>query len=308
MGIANGSQTRIAYIAESTFGTTPASPVFKTLRATQSTMRANKIVVTSQELRADRNVADVALTGLSASGELSGELSYGSWDDLLEGALMSSWATNVLKNGGTPKYFTIEETLETGATDAYSRFVGSMVDKFSMNINARQIVEIAAAMRSRSESTGTAILSGATYTAANTKAIQAAPYGIASLSILGSTTYRVKSLQWEINNGLRERPVVDSLYTDEMGLSEASVTGQIEAYFDGNTLYDAMLAHGNGAISFTIGTVTAEKYTILIPKAIWGEGVKGNRTKDADVMLTLPFTGVYDATEACSIKITRAVA
>lgn len=308
MAIASGSQTRIAYIAESTWGTTPTSPVFKVLRAKQSSMRANKIVVTSEELRADRNIADVAMTGFGVSGDIGGELSYGSWDDLLEGALMGTWATNVLKNAATPKYYTVEETLETGATDSYSRFVGCMVDKLSMNIQARAIVDLSASFRGKSETTGTAILSGATYTAANTKAIQAAPSGIVSLSILGTTTYRVKSLSFEINNNLRERPVIDSLYSDELGLGDAAVTGQIEAYFDANTLYDSMLAHSNGAITFTIGTVTNEKYTILFPKAIWGEGVKGNRSKDSDVMLTLPFSAVYDGTEAASVKITRAVA
>jgi hypothetical protein len=307
MPIASGSQTRIAYVAETVFGTTPANPTFKVLRAVSSSMRAQKQVVTSEELRADRNVSDEVQTGIAVSGDIAGELAYGAWDDLLEGALMSTWATNVLKNGGTPKYFTFEETLETGATDSYSRFTGCMVDRFSMDLKTRQIVSLQASLRGKNETTGTAALVGSTYTAANTEAVQAAPAGVASLTILGQTV-KARSLSWEINNNLRERPVIDSLTTEEFGVGDADVTGQIEAYFEGNTLYDAMLAHTSGSVSMTIGTVANKKYTILLPKVIIGDGQKQRRSKDEDVILTLPFRAVFDTTEGASIKITRAVA
>ena len=307
MAFANGSQTRIAYVAESTFGTTPSNPVFKTLRARSSTLRPNKGVLTSDELRADRNIADEVRTNISVSGEVVGELAYGAWDDILAGALQGTWSTNVLKNGGTAQFFTFEETSELGATDSYQRYTGCMVNSLSMDINTRQIVTVSASLMGSAPSLGTAIVSGATYTAANTTAVQAAPAGIAGLNIAGISA-KVRRLSWQVNNNLRERPVVDSLYSLEMGSGRCDVTGSIEAYFENNTLMQAILDHTSGAFSLTVGTVTNEKYTIAFPKAIFGDGQFGQRSQDTDVILTIPFRAVYDSGEACSIKITRAVA
>lgn len=307
MAIADGSQTRIAVVAETTYGTTPSTPTLKVLRARGSSLRADKTVVTSEEIRADRNVADEILVGMGASGGIDFELSYGTLDDLLSGALCADWATNVLKNGVTPKFFTVEETIEAGVTDTYSRFTGMMVDRFSMDLTSRAIVKGSVSFKGKQQSLATSAISGATYTAANTKAIQAAPGGIASLNV-ASLSPRVRSLSLEINNNLRERPVIDSLYSEQLGLGQCSVTGEIEMYFESNAVLQAVLDHGSGALSFTVGSVTNEKYTFLIPKIIFGNGAMGERNNTSDVMVRVPYRGVFDTTEAASIKITRAVA
>jgi len=308
---ASGSETRIAYIPEVTFGTTPATPAFNVLRATQSTLRPNKNTVQSEEIRADRNVADLIKTGESVSGELAGELSYGSWDDLLAAALCSDWTTNVLKNGVAQKFFTLEETYELGATNVFSRFTGCMLDRLQMSIVARQIVTLRATVMGRANALDDAIITGATYNAANTNAVQAAPSGVAALSLSdggGAIAAKIRSINLDIANNLRERPVIDSLYSEEMGKGRHVVTGTIEAYFQSKDLMQKVLDHGTGVLSMTLGTVTAEKYTILLPKIRFGEGAIGQRDNNSDVMQTIPFQAIYDTAEACSIKITRAVA
>jgi len=45
MAIANGSGSRIAFVAETAYGTTPATPVFKVLRVTGGGMRTDKTTV-----------------------------------------------------------------------------------------------------------------------------------------------------------------------------------------------------------------------------------------------------------------------
>ena len=311
MAFADGSGTRIAYIAETAFGTTPATPVFNVLRATQSTLRPNKNTVQSEEIRADRNVADLLMTGVGISGELAGELSYGSWDDLFAAALCSDWATNVLKNGVLNKYLMVEETYELGATDSFSRFTGCMIDRLQLAVVARQIVTLRASILGRANALDTAIITGATYTAANSNAVQAAPSGVAALSFSdsgGAISAKVRSVNLEVRNNLRERPVLDSLYSEEMGKGRCEITGTLEAYFGSNDLMEAVLAHDTGSLSITLGTVTAEKYTLLLPKIRFGEGAVGQRDNNSDVMQTIPFQAIYDTAEACSIKLTRAVA
>jgi len=305
-GTADG--TRVAYIAESAFGTTPSTPTFQVLRTTNAGLATNKLTGTSQDLRADGNVPDEFLLGMDVEGSYNFELSYGTLDDILAGALAASWSTNVLKNGMTPKFFTFEETIELGSTDSFSRFVGCMVDSFTLDITARQAITGSFGLIGKSETLATAIISGATYTAANTKAVMTGAASVGALTVGSiSPAPLVRRLQLQINRNLRRRTVVNSLYTDEPGVGRCDVTGNLECYFASNALYQAVLDHDTIAIETTLGTVTSEKYTIEIPSAKLGSGRRVVGGNGSDIMVNIPFRGLYNSSDAASIVITRAV-
>jgi hypothetical protein len=306
MAIASGSGRRIAYIAEATYGATPATPTFKVLRVTGGGPRTTKATDTSKEIRQDRNVSDEMQLGQDVAGDYDFELTYGTFDDMLEAVMQGAWATNVLKNGVTPKSFTFEETLEMGATDSFSRFTGIMANSMSLAIAARAVVTGSLSLMGQKELLDTAIITDATYTAANTEPVWTSSASVASLSVLGGTP-KVRSLNLEMNNNLRTRTSVGSLYSEQFGSGSFDATGTAEIYFESNALYQSVLDHGGGALSFTIGTTTLKKYTFLMPKIILGNGERRPGGNDDDVMVSLPFRAVYDATEACSLKITRAV-
>lgn len=306
---ANSSEARIAYVAEATYGTTPATPTFKTFRTTGGGPRTNKTTQTSDELRADRNVPDEGLLGLGVGGAYPIEFSYGTFDDMLEAALRGTWTTNVLKNGVTPKYFTVEETLELGATYSFHRYTGCTVNTFSLAIAARAKVTGSIGLVGQKETLASTIVTDATYTAATTEPILTSSAHVAALAVAGlNPVPKVRSLNLEFNNNLRERPVVGSLYTEEFGAGRFDATGTLEAYFESQALYEAVLDHGGGALSFNIGKDTNKKYTVLLPKIIFLDGAKQIGGNNDDVMVSIPFRAVYDATEDCSVKITRAVA
>jgi hypothetical protein len=216
-------------VPEATFGATPATPSFKTLRTTGGGIRTKKATGTSDELNPDRNVRDEYLLGLDCSGQYGYELSYGTLDDMLEAVLFGAWTTNVLKNGLTPKSFTFEETLEMGATDSFARFRGVMVDTLSMSLASRQAVTGSIGLLARDETLATAAIAGATYAAANTKTVSTASAHIASLTI-GGVTPKIRSLKFDINNNLRTRPLVGDKYSAEFGAGRCDVTGTFEAY------------------------------------------------------------------------------
>lgn len=307
MAIASGSGLRVAYVPETSFGVTPATPTFEILRTTGGGLRTNKATGTSNELNPDRNVRDEFLLGIDVAGDYNFELSYGALDDLLEGLLCSAWASDVLKNGTALKSFTFEETLEMGATDSFSRFTGVMVNSMSLAIAARAAVTGSLNLMGKEETLATAALAGATYTAAPSEPISTSSANVGSLSVASSSP-KVRSLNLEINNNLRSRTLVGSKFTEEFGAGRFDVTGSIEAYFESNTLYQSVLDHGGGALSFTVGNAANKRYTILLPKIIFGNGEKRIGGNDDDVVVNIPFRAVYDTTEAASIKITRAVA
>jgi len=308
MTIASTARSRVAYIPEVTYGTTPATPAFQELRRTSGNLVTKKGTVVSDEIRLDRNVRDEFMVSQDVNGSYDLELSYGSYDDLLAAALFGDWSSNVLWNGSTEKSFTFEETVDLGGgTYAYSRFAGCEVSTLALNFNSRAAVKGSVSLMGKQETTGSAIISGATYTAPNTNKIETA-VSVASLSVASlSPVPKIKSLSLNVNNNLRIRDRIGSLYTEQFGMGQSDITGTLEAYFETNALYDAVLAHGGGAISLVVGAVSTKKYQIDLPNVVFLDGAKKLGGKNDDVMVSLPIRALYDGSNG-SMKITRAVA
>ena len=88
--MADSSQTQLYFVEETTWGTTPAAAL-KELRFTGESLGFNIETVTSNEIRADRQVSDLIQTNASASGAVNFELSYGAYDELIAAALFGDW-------------------------------------------------------------------------------------------------------------------------------------------------------------------------------------------------------------------------
>lgn len=91
MGATN--RATLGFVAEVTKGTTPTSPAINALRNTSNTLAFTPTRVTSNEIRADRQVTDQILTDLAAAGNVGIELSFAAFDDFIEAALQGTWAS-----------------------------------------------------------------------------------------------------------------------------------------------------------------------------------------------------------------------
>lgn len=70
---------------------------FQIVRHTGESLKQDTTVITSEEIRSDRQIADIIRTGVGASGGVDFELSYGTFDDFLQAVLFSAgWSTEVL--------------------------------------------------------------------------------------------------------------------------------------------------------------------------------------------------------------------
>ncbi len=124
----------------------------------------------------------------------------------------------------------MEETLELGATDSFHRYrTGCTVNAFSLAIAARAKVTASSSRPHRPEGDARCggIVTGATYTAATTEPILTTLFrSVAALAVAGlNPVPKVRSLNLEFNNNLRERPVVGSLFTEEFGAGRFDSTG-----------------------------------------------------------------------------------
>lgn len=303
--MADSSQTRLASIAESTYGTTPTSPTFLNQRFTGESLNANINTIVSNEIRPDRNVSDLIQVGQSAGGSVNFELSYGSFDPWLEGLLFNTWSSNVLKNGSTVKSFSLEKTFETGATDQYHRFTGAMVNTMSLSMQTSSIVTGSFEFLAAGFSSGTAILSGATYTGANTNDVINASASFASLSMSGVTSPELTSLDLTITNNLSLQEVLGSLNSRGVTSGRCQVSGSFTAYFENSEIYNLFIAASSSNLTFKLGGASSKNYVFLLPKIKFGKAEIVAGGNDQPLLINCDFTAVYDGTEAASIKITR---
>lgn len=301
----DSSQTRLSYIAEVTEGVTPATPAFKNLRFTGESFKAGVQYTSSNEIRPDRNVPDLTQVGSNAGGGFNFELSYASFDDMLEALLCSTWATNVLVNGVTNKSFTFEKFFEAGTTDQWQRFTGARVNSMSLNVSSGEMVTGSFDVMARGMSSAQAAIAGAAYTAANTNPVINAATNFANLSMTGVTSPAITGLKLNITNNLRQQPVVGSVQSRGIGAGRFNVTGEIEAYFDNNQLLDLYLGNASTDLTFDLGGVSTQKYRFFIPKLKFSDCEITAGANDQDVMCKMPFQAIFDTTTAGSMKITR---
>lgn len=308
MAFASGAGTRVAFTPETAFGVTPATPVFQEMRVTTTGLKATKQTGVTKELSALRDVRDIPLLGIDAAGDIPFELSYSSLDDIFAAALFGAWDNDKLKNSDKRQFFTIEETLDLGdGKKSYHRFPGSMISKLSLDIGAREAVKGSLSIMAGREEVGDAPLTGATYDPPNAEPVSTASANVAEITVTGFPPPVIKSLKLDIENALRARNAVGSLYSEEFGYGAFEVKGSMEAYFQSNDLYKAMIAHGTGSLSFVIGNAAGKKYRFTIPRFRFADGAKDLGGSDSDVMLSLPFQAILSPDDGCSLIIERAV-
>jgi len=91
--IATGSLAEYGYIAESVFGSTPVGQPFKRIRDVNLNVNLQK-EIKQPDARLSSRVRQNLFHGYrSVAGDIVGEISEQSWDDLLEAAIGGTWAT-----------------------------------------------------------------------------------------------------------------------------------------------------------------------------------------------------------------------
>lgn len=117
----------IAKIAESTLGTTPATPELTKIRLTGEDLRNNKETVQSQEIRSDRQISDLVKVHTNPEGGYEFELSYGAFDEELAGAFGSAPFSSFSEAAITVDFDHTAQTITGAASDFDDVLVGGLI-------------------------------------------------------------------------------------------------------------------------------------------------------------------------------------
>lgn len=95
--MSSSNLVRVAFIEETTIGTTPGAGNFTTARFTSESLSATPETAESQQIRTDRLSSGQVVTGLTVEGDINFELAKETaLESLMEGAMLNDWDTLAL--------------------------------------------------------------------------------------------------------------------------------------------------------------------------------------------------------------------
>ena len=301
MAFAQGSRSSLSFITESTFGTTPAGN-FTNLPFSTHSLNLTKDRVAGTDIQADRMARVDRHGNRQVGGDIVVDLRDGDFDAFLESAMLNTWATNVLKVGTTPKFFSIEDY--AADIDQARVFTGMSVSTMGISLAPNQMVTTTFGMVGKDM---TMSATEKTQDAASGAAPFDAYSGDISIGNVGGATAVaiVTALDFTLNNSYAPTFVIGDDSAPSLEYGRAEVEGTLTAYFEDAALINRFLNETETEIEVSVDDPTgANSYTFQFPRVKINSadvGVDGPTSR----MISMSFVALYDTTEGTNLKITR---
>lgn len=156
------NRTAVRFVAETGLQVTPANPVFQALRYTGESLKYSRSTATSNEIRSDRMTSDLLTVGATVEGDLNIELSYASFDELIEAALCGTWTADVLKNEVQLRSFTVQKHFQDLAVPIFQNFTGVRIGGLNLDFQTGQILTGSISTMGCNATSSTTQIAGAT--------------------------------------------------------------------------------------------------------------------------------------------------
>lgn len=305
------NRTALRIVPEVTFGVTPATPALENIRYTGESLAYAIKTAVSNEIRADRMTSDIVVVGADVSGDINVELSFLSFDTLLQGALCSSYGAPVgnvstMKNGVVLKSYTIQKHFQDLAVPQFQNFTGCRIGGFSLDIKPGSIITGAFKVMGCQVAISSTQIAGATFT--DPGAGRVPMNAVAGVSGIEKNdvafTGAIKGLSVELNNNLRGQEAIGVLGNAGIALGKLDINGNIELYFENVTEYNAFLNQTAFKLEFQINE-GVDSYKFTFPKVKYEAGTIVSGGLDQDLVVSGSWRALYDVTSSCMIQIDK---
>ena len=301
MAFAQGSRSSLSYIVESTFGTTPAGN-FTNLPFSTHSLNLTKDRVAGNDIQSDRMPRVDRHGNRQVAGDIAVDLRDADYDDFLEAAMLNTWATNTLKVGVAPKFFSIEDY--AADIDQARLFTGMTVSSMGISLAPNQMVTTTFGMVGKDMTIGAV---QKTQDAASGAAPFDAYSGDIAIGNVGSSTASgiVTGLDFTLTNSFAPTFVIGDDSAPSLEYGRAEIEGTLTAYFEDAALITRFLSEVESELEVSVNDPTgANAYTFLFPRIKINSadvGVDGPTSR----IINMSFVALYDATEGTNLSITR---
>lgn len=297
--VARGSRVAVTYGMENTWGELDTDATLYQLRVTGIGVNLTKDSFQSNELRSDRQIADLRHGMFSVSGDIPVELSHTSFDDIIESAMFNDWQSDdTITTGITQKSFTIQKTFTD--INQYHVFPGCVVNTWSLNVTPNGLITSTFNVMGKTMEIGEAAWTGsATAKSANS------PFDsfTGTLSEGGVVNALVTGIDLTLSNNLTALQVIGNNHSIGLVDGRANINGTMTAYFANSNLLDKFIHETESSLSFTLSD-SSNTMTFLMPRIKYSGGdVPVN--DEGPIILSMPFQALYDSGDGYSLQITR---
>lgn len=277
-------------------GSIPGNPVFKPIRFVSEGLTPNINQIESAEINQARQRAPSRGGTYSVQGEIAAEVSFASYDDLIEAAMQGTWAANVLIIGSTERSFAILERHTDIGVDYIYR--GGRVATMNINAPLGDKAGITFGMLGTKAEAYT-LPGGATFASATTSDMMVTTNG--SFTEGGNAIAYATEWSVSLDNGMEAAFSLFQREAYNISNGIASVSGSMSAYLVDGALWAKVLNETE-----TTHTVVlqegADTYTIALPKVRYTQGQKQVGGPGA-IIPQYTISAGYDGTT--SMRITR---
>ncbi|MGO2705635.1 MAG: phage tail tube protein [Pseudomonas helleri] len=295
--LANGSAVQYYYVEE-VAGAVPATPAWKPIRFVSAGLTPNINQIDTAEMNQSRQRPPSRGGTYSVAGDIAVELSFASFDDLIQAAMQGTWTANVLKIGKVERSFAIlERHTDIGIDYCYH---GCRVSKMAISSPLNAKVGVTFSMMGTKADKYT-IPVGSTYIAATATDIMITT----NLALTEGGVSVAYATEWSVSldNGMEALFALGSREAFDISNGVAKVTGSMSAYLVDPVLWDKVL--NETATSHTIQfTEGADSYTLELPKVRYTQGQKQTSGPGAIIPQYTVSAG-YDDVLATTMMITR---
>jgi hypothetical protein len=302
MPFSQGARTRLSYIPEVTYGTTPsATPVYLQIPFNTHSLDLQKTRVQSNMITSDRMTSIDRHGQRSVSGDIVVEMRPADYDWLLEGALFGAFASDILNTGTTVKSYSIQDA----ALDItqFRTFEGVMVNTMAMSLAPNSMTTATFGLMGQDMAQAATAPVGSSYTAYSTNE----PFDSFSGTISegGSAIAILNSLDFTLNNNLNSAYVLGSALSPQMEFGVSTLEGTMTLYYQDAVLIGKFLAETESSLSVVMDDrVAGKNYTFLMPRIkINGAAVPVGNPQSR--LITVPFVALKDSSTGTQLRITR---
>jgi hypothetical protein len=205
-------------------------------------------------------------------------------------------------------YYTIERIFEDAAgvgNDLTDLFDSMAINGMSMTVPTdAPITGGFSFVGKKQSSAGTAATLTATYPHSGNKIYNGIDY-VERIVIGGTAAVGVTAFDFSLTNNLRARNAVGTLGAYSMGTGTVEVTGSLSIYLANNTEYAKAIADTASDCFVVLKDDDGNRYVFDFPNVRYDAPTRTAGGINTDVIVTLPFRAVRDATENVTIRAAK---
>lgn len=294
---ANGSATQLYYIEELD-GEIPTSPEFKPIRFVSEGLTPNIQQIETNEMNQLRQKATSRGGTYSISGEIAAEMSFGSFDDLIQAAMQSEWDGDELVIGKVERSFAVLERHTDIGVDYVYR--GCRISTMAINVPLNAPVGLTFGVLG-TEAEEYEVPVGATFAPSTTTEVMVTT----NIALTEAGDEMAYATEWSatLDNGMEAIFALGKRSAYNIANGIASVTGSMNAYLINGALWAKVLneALTTHKIELEEG---GQKYTIELPRVRYTQGQKQVSGPGA-IIPSYTMSAGYDGAAGTTMKITR---